>query len=97
VTSPLTELLPSRLLPELRHLQAKLAAELPYRRAAELLRELLPETGGITAMTTRSRTLAIGMAMEAELCREVEQPQMSQDQADHLTVGIDGGVCQSEA
>ncbi len=48
-------------------------------------------------MTTRSRTLAIGMAMEAELCREVEQPQMSQDQADHLTVGIDGGVCQSEA
>jgi hypothetical protein len=41
-------------------------------------------------MTTRNRTLAIGMAMEAELCREAEQPQTSQDQADHLTVGMDG-------
>ena len=41
-------------------------------------------------MTTRNRTLTIGMAIEAELCREVEQPQTSQDQADHLTLGIDG-------
>ena len=96
VKSPLTQLLPSRLLPELRHLQAKFAAELPYRRAAELLRELLPETGGITAVTTRNRTLAIGMAIEAELCREVEQPQTSQDRADHLTVGIDGAFVKAQ-
>ncbi len=41
-------------------------------------------------MTNRNRTLAIGMAIEAELYREVEQPQASQDQADHLTIGIDG-------
>ena len=46
IMSPLTRLLPARLLPELRHLQGKLAAELSYRRAAELLRELLPQTGG---------------------------------------------------
>jgi hypothetical protein len=90
VESPLTRLLPSRLLPELRHLQARFAAELPYRRAAQLLRELLPQTGGITAVTTRNRTLAIGMAIEAELCREVNCPQIPKDRADHLTVGIDG-------
>jgi len=94
--SPLTQLLPTRLLPELRHLQAKLAAELPYRRAAELLRELLPPTGGITAVTTRNRTLAIGMAIEAELCREVKHPQTYHDQADHLTVGIDGAFVKAK-
>jgi len=65
VVSPLTRLLPTRLLPELRYLQAKLAAELTYRRAVELLRELLPKTGGITAVTTRNRTLAIGMPSRA--------------------------------
>jgi len=65
LASPLTRLLPSRVLPELRHLQARFAAELPYRRAAEILRQLLPQTGGITAVTTRSRTLAIGMAIDA--------------------------------
>jgi hypothetical protein len=96
VKSPLTQLLTSRVLPELRHLQAKFAADLPYRRAAELLRELLPQTGGITAVTTRNRTLAIGMAIEAELCREVEHPQTPQNQADHLTVGIDGAFVKAK-
>ena len=41
------KLLPERVSPELRHLQAKLAAQLPYRQAAALLEELLPQTGGL--------------------------------------------------
>ena len=44
--SPISRILPKRVAPELEHLQAKLAAELPYRRAAALLKELLPESGG---------------------------------------------------
>jgi hypothetical protein len=47
ITSPVSELLPERVSPELRHLQAQLAAQLPYRQAAALLEELLPETGGL--------------------------------------------------
>jgi hypothetical protein len=35
--SPVSELLPERVSPELRHLQAKLAAQFPYRQAAALL------------------------------------------------------------
>jgi hypothetical protein len=70
-------------------MQTKLAAELPYRRATELLRELLPQTGGVTPMATRNRTMRIGSAIKAELRQEVEHPQTHPDKADHLTVGID--------
>ena len=47
-------------------------------------------------MTTQNRALAIGMAIEAELCREVKHPQTPQDQADHLTVGIDGAFVKAK-
>ena len=38
ITSPVSELLPERVSPELRHLQAQLAAQLPYRQAVRPLR-----------------------------------------------------------
>jgi hypothetical protein len=60
VVAPLSQLLPQRVLPELCHLQAQLATELPYRRATALLRELLPATGGLTPVTMRHRTLPRG-------------------------------------
>jgi hypothetical protein len=44
ITAPVSELLPEQVSPELLHLQVKLAAQLPYRQAAALLDELLPET-----------------------------------------------------
>jgi hypothetical protein len=56
IASPISELLTDRVSPELRHLQAKLSAQLPYRQAAALLDELLPETGGLNYATTRNRT-----------------------------------------
>ena len=40
IASPVSELLPERISPERRHLQAKLTAQLPYRQAAALLDEL---------------------------------------------------------
>src|SRR5580704_14728304 len=64
IASPVSELLPERVSPELRHLQAQLAAQLPYRQAAALLEELLPETGGLNYATTRNRTLAVGKALK---------------------------------
>src|SRR6202162_1056980 len=55
IASPVSELLPERVSPELRHLQAELAAQLPYRQAAALLGELLPDTGGLNRGPPRKR------------------------------------------
>jgi len=74
IASPVSELLPERVSPELRHLQAELAAQLPYRQAAALLEELLPETGGLNYTTTRNRTLAVGKRIEEEIRGEIDHP-----------------------
>jgi hypothetical protein len=76
IASPVSELLPARVSPELRHLQAKLAAQLPYRQAAALLDELLPETGGLNHATTRNRTLAVGKRIEQEIRKEIDHPRV---------------------
>jgi hypothetical protein len=94
--SPLSELLPTRALPELGHLQAELAAELPYARAAAILRKLLPPTGGLSAVTTRNRTLVVGKRIERELMGEVEAPKPIAAPAKHLTVGIDGAFVKAK-
>jgi hypothetical protein len=72
IASPVSELLPERVSPELRHLQAELAAQLPYRQAAALLEELLPETGGLNYATTRNRTLDVGKRIEEEIRGEID-------------------------
>lgn len=74
-----------------------MSAELPYGRAAELLQMLLPEMGGLTAMTNRNRTLAVGKEIERELCDEVNHPRESPEPAQHLTVGIDGAFVKADA
>jgi hypothetical protein len=84
--SPVSELLPERVSPELRHLQAELAAQLSYRQAAALLEELLPETGGLNYATTRNRTLAIGKRIEEEIRREIDHPHVVPE-----TGGANGG------
>ena len=88
--SPVSDLLRDRVSPELRYLQAKFAAQLPYRQAADLLRELLPESGGLNHATTRNRTLAVGRSLDRELCREIEHPQVPAEPATEMVVGIDG-------
>jgi hypothetical protein len=96
VFSPLTELLPTRALPELGHLQAELAAEPPYSRAAAILQKFLPSTGGLSAVTTRNRTLVVGKRIERELIIEVEAPVPIAEPAKHLTVGIDGAFVKAK-
>jgi hypothetical protein len=89
--------LPERVLPELCHLQSELSAELPYSRAAAILQKLLPATGGLSAMTTRNRTLVVGTRIERELVGEVDCPTPVAEPAKHLTVGIDGGFAKAKA
>lgn len=95
ITSPVSDLLPERVSPELRHLQAKLAVQLPYRQAATLLHELLPETGGLNHATTRNRTLAVGKRIEQEIREEIYHPQVVPETAKRMVVGIDGAFVQA--
>ena len=90
IASPVSELLPERVSPELRHLQAQLAAQLPYRQAAALLEELLPETGGLNYATTRNRTLGVGKRIEEEIRGEIDHPRVVPEPAEQMVVGIDG-------
>jgi hypothetical protein len=90
ITSSVSELLPERVSPELRHLQAKLAAQLPFRQAAALLDELPPVTGGLNRATTRNRTLAVGKRIEEEIREEIDHPQVLPKPAKQMVIGIDG-------
>ena len=92
ITSPVSELLPEQVSPELRHLQAQLAAQLPYRQAAALLEELLPETGGLNYATTRNRTLAVGRRIEEKIRGEIDHLRVVPEPAERMVVGIDGAL-----
>ena len=69
--SPLCKALPQRVTPELQYLQAKWAAHLPYRRATELLQEVLPLDKAISLGSTRRRVLAVGEALDAQIERDI--------------------------
>ena len=90
MVSPVSDLLPERVSPELRDLQVKLAADLSYRRASAILRELLPDTAGFNHATTRNRTLAVGKRIEQEICDEIDHPRTIAEPAQQMIVGIDG-------
>jgi hypothetical protein len=90
ITSPVSELLPELVSPELLHLQVKLAAQLPYRQAGTPLEELLPETGGLNYATTRNRTLAVGKRVEEEIREEIDHPRIVPEPAERMVMGIDG-------
>jgi hypothetical protein len=95
-TFPVSQLLPDRVTPELRHLQVTLGARMPYRQAATVLREFLPESHGFNHVTTRNRTLAVGRAIDEELCREIAQNTAPPAPADQLRLGIDGAFVKAK-
>jgi hypothetical protein len=90
IASPVSELLPERVSPELHHLQAQVAAQLPFRQAAALLEKLLPETGDLNYATTRNRTLAFGKRIEEEIRTEIDHPRVVPEPAERMVVEIDG-------
>jgi len=55
--SPVSTLVPGRVLPELPRLQT--TAEVPYRQAATILQTLLPEATSFNRATTRNRLMKV--------------------------------------
>jgi|GEM_PF-2419686 len=73
--------------PELDSLRAKLAAHLPYRVVGQVLREMLPVSGGVTHTSVRRHTGAIALRLSRWLS---EESRMSPcNPAEALTVGLD--------
>ena len=95
-TFPVSQLLPERTTPELRHLHVTLAARLSYRQAADLLRQFLPSGGGFNHVTTRNRTLAVGRAIDEELCGEIAQNTPPPAPVARLSLGIDGAFVKAK-
>jgi hypothetical protein len=90
VSSAISELLPERVMPELRHLQVSFGAQIPYRQAAKLLQQLLPPTGGTNHTTARSRVLAVGEGIDEEIRQSVLQTRPPDQPAKQMVIGIDG-------
>jgi hypothetical protein len=62
---PLLPIIPERATPELLAIQAKLAAQMSYRRVVETMREFLPVSEKINHVTVRNRTLWVGTRIDA--------------------------------
>jgi len=77
--------------PELRYLNAKLAALVPFGRTADLLNDVLPVA--TNAATVRNRTWRVG----ARLLRNQAQPaeHVRAMPAEMLVIGLDGGFVRS--
>src|ERR1700757_1624307 len=90
VWNPISEVLPSQVTPELRHLQVSLGAQISYRKAAALLRMFLPPMGGTTHTTTRSRVHAVGERIDEQIQREIAENRKPNKSAERMIIGIDG-------
>src|SRR5260370_12266853 len=84
---PLWPIIPERATPELLALQAKLAAQMSYRRVVETMREFLPVSEKINHVTVRNRTLRVGTRIDA-----IELPgAQPRTPTTEWTLAIDGG------
>jgi hypothetical protein len=75
--------------PELRYLTAKMAALLPFRKAADFLGEFLPLSARATASTVRNRTMKVGRRLQKSA--EALATAASNEPCKELIVGFDGG------
>ncbi|QIE29225.1 hypothetical protein SBC2_73010 (plasmid) [Caballeronia sp. SBC2] len=84
---PLWPIVPEWATPELSALQAKLAAQMTYRRVVEIMREFLPVSEKINHVTVRNRTLRVGTRIDA-----IELPgAQPRNPTTEWTLAIDGG------
>jgi hypothetical protein len=63
--SPMVEVLPTRVTPELEYLQVKWAAHLPYAQATALLSDVLPIADVISVSGLKRRVRAVGAALDS--------------------------------
>ena len=101
--SPLAELLPHHVAPEMLWLETKWASLVSYGVTVDLLKDVLPIGGRLNAETVRRHLGRVAMRMEAELADErysfvetntYEREQLSNPE-DPITIGIDGGYVRS--
>src|SRR5664279_3487623 len=83
----------SPITPELRYLTAKMAALLPFRKAADFLSELLPLSAQATASSVRNRTMKVGKRLEKS-AKALATP-ASNEPCKELVVGFDGGYARN--
>ena len=83
--------LKDRSTPEYDAKRAKLAAQMQYRHASRLLRELLPVSGGSTHSTVRKHARTTGQRFAAELRRAQQTGRSCMPPAASLTLGLDTG------
>jgi hypothetical protein len=97
--SPLAELIPHHVAPELLYLETRWALLVRYAAAAELLADVLPIAAGANATTVRQHVLRVAERAEAELPRG-RCTFMEESPADwqalpipdgRIVVGLDGG------
>ena len=90
---PLWPIIPERATPELLALQAKLAAQMSYRRVVETMREFLPVDDKINHVTVRNRALRVGTRIDA-----IELPGVQpRSPITEWTLAIDGGFVRGRA
>ena|SRR5579859_3624820 len=70
---PLFKTLTRRITPELKYFQVKWAAQLPYRQATVMLKEVLPPDKDISSSGIRERILEPGKQRNAALERDIAQ------------------------
>ena len=78
--------------PELRYLNAKLAALLPFGKVADFLNEVLPVTA-TNAATVRNRTRRVGGRLLRDQAKPAETTRRKR--AKSLVIGLDGGFVRS--
>jgi Transposase len=79
--------------PELRYLNAKLAALMPFGKVADFLNEVLPDTAATNAVTVRNRTRRVGGRLLREQAKPAGSARPTPSQA--LVIGLDGGFVKS--
>jgi hypothetical protein len=94
---PFMFLIPERATPELQRLQASLASEVSYRRAAEILGRFLPVSTSHNHATIRNRTLRVGERLQAAgHCPPAPEPSLVKTPTE-VTLAIDGGFVRSQS
>lgn len=79
--------------PELKYLTAKMAALIPFGKAADFLSELLPVSAEVSASTVRNRTMRVGLRLQksAEALANAVAPSPCKA----AVIGFDGGYVQA--
>lgn len=101
--SPLTELLPDRVAPEMLWLETKWASLISFGATADLLKDVLPVGEGLSPETLRRHLTRVATQMETDLGVEqssfVETNMYQREKLPNpeapITVGIDGGYVRS--